>query len=567
MKIIWFVLFLLFAMPGYGQNDFFSPPVKIPLNLSANFAELRENHFHSGIDIKTNRQIGIPVNSVADGHVSRIAVSPSGFGKALYIDHPNGTTSVYAHLHKFSDAIEEYIKNIQYSKKSFKVDIQLKNNEFVVVRDEIIAYSGNSGSSGGPHLHFEIRDTKTEEPLNPLKFNFEIKDQTPPKIYSILVTPLGKLSHVNYQPSNEIFQAVFYDGAFHLNGNPVIPVYGQIGFAIQTNDYFDDSWNQCGIYSLKLKIDGELYYSFEMDRFSFNETRYINSHIDFKEFKTSGRKYIKAWKDPGNRLQFYDYLREEGICIFNDGNIHDIRFELTDAHENTSSINFRVRSIYKNCELKEELCKKVFVYDRKNHFRDDEFYLDIPEGSFYNDFGFNYDTAPRRTDLFSKVHVVHTDKIPLHKTSTLGIKTLNLPEMWQEKALLVKVDTISGKLYAAGGSFEKGWVKSSIREFGNYAVAVDIVPPQIRSLSIKNYTELTESDRIRFRISDELSGIEKIEGFIDGKWALFEYDAKSKLITHYFDKTRFELNQQHNLKISVTDYKGNTSTYEATFRK
>ena len=567
MKIDWFVLLLFCSLAGFGQKGYYAAPVKIPLNLSANFGELRDNHFHSGIDIKTNKSIGIPVNSVAEGYISRIAVSPVGFGKALYINHPNGTTTVYGHLNRFRDDIEEYIKNIQYNKKSFIVDVQLKDNEFIVVQNEIIAYSGNSGSSGGPHLHFEIRDTKTEEPLNPLKFNFKIQDQTSPKIFSTLIIPLDKTSHVNYSHSKKSIPVVFYDGEYHLKGNPVIPVYGNIGFAVQANDYFDNSYNKCGIYSMKLKIDGKLFCSFQMDKFSFAETRYINSLIDFEKYRNSGRRYIRAWKEPGNELQIYDHIRENGICKFNDENTHQIRFELTDAYGNSSFLSFNVRSIYKKIEAKEESYTKMFVYDQDNYFHESEIKLDISKGSLYNNVGFNYAKTYWDKDFFSNVHFIGNSNVPLHKSARLSIKANNLPEDFQKKALLVKVDTITGKFYSAGGNFEKGWINSSIREFGNYAVVVDTIPPNIKPLSIINQSELIESDRIRFQISDKLSGIEKTECLIDGKWALFEYDAKNNLITHYFDATRFELNRQHELILSVTDYKGNSTIYEATFRK
>ncbi len=241
-----FTLFLFFSITtSYAQNEYYSSPVKIPILLSGNFAELRSNHFHSGIDIKTQGVTGFPIYSVADGFVSRIVVSPTGYGNALYINHPNGTTTVYGHLQSFRDDIAEYVKENQYLQKSFKVDLKVLPGEFQIKKDDIIAKSGNSGSSGGPHLHFEIRDTKSENPLNPLKYNFDIKDTIPPKILSLMITPLSDDSYVIDDTRKRRFPIVFYNGKYHIKNNPAVPVYGEIGFAIETNDYLNGSWNKC----------------------------------------------------------------------------------------------------------------------------------------------------------------------------------------------------------------------------------------------------------------------------------------------------------------------------------
>lgn len=567
MKIHCFIFFLLFTLAGFSQSRYYSDPVKIPLNLSGSFAELRSNHFHSGIDIKTKGVTGIPVNSVADGYISRIVVSPTGFGRALYIDHPNGTTSVYAHLKGFREDIEKYIKDEQYERQSFKVDLQIPRNRFKVVQDEIIAYSGNSGSSGGPHLHFEIRDTESEEPMNPLHYQFPVEDNIAPKIFSLMAVPLGEHSHVSNSTGKQKFSVVFYDGSFHLHGNPTVPLFGKVGFAVQTNDYFDNSWNKCGIYSLKLKINGELYYSFTMDRFAFHETRYLNSHIDYAEYKTTGRRYIKTWMDPGNQLRIYDYVRENGIYNFNDGNIHHIRLELTDTYGNESLLQFKVASKFSEIRTPGEEYTALFEYDRPNRFREDGIRISIPEGALYDNVKFNYAAKPGGTGFYSDIHWVHSLKNPLHKYADIKVKVKDLPERLQSKALLVKVSPNSGRFYAAGGTYGDGWVGSSIREFGNYAVAVDTVAPIIIPLSIRNSSELIESNRIRFKISDNLAGIEKIEGTLDGKWMLFEWDPKTHIIAHNFDAERFELNKRHQFVLSVTDYRGNTKTYEASFWK
>ncbi len=567
MKKTLVLLFIIWDVALFAQERYYTDPVKIPMLLSGSFAELRSNHFHSGIDIKTRGVTGVSVHAVAGGYISRIVVSPTGFGKALYISHPNGTTSVYAHLQSFSDNVERYVKNNQYEKKSFRVDLNVPENLFKIKQDEIIGKSGNSGSSGGPHLHFELRDTDTEEPLNPLEFKFPVEDTTPPRIFSLMVAPLNESSHAGYAGEKKTYPVIFKNGKYQLRDSHVIPAYGNIGIAIQANDYFDDSYNKCGIYSIQLKFDGELYYSFQMDRFSFAETRYINSHIDYDEYIQTNRRFHKTWIDPGNRLRIYNYLRQGGYLKVTDGNYHPVKIELKDRHGNTSVLEFSIVSRNKKIPRREDKFEKLLRFDRENKFNTGEVRIEFPEGSLYNDVKFDYTKIQGGKQFLSPVHVIHEETVPLHTSAWLSVKAENLEKRLQEKALLVNVDTVSGEISSAGGEFKNGWVTGNIRTFGNYAIAVDTVPPEIVPLSIKNNYEITETSQIRFKIDDELSGIQKIEGYIDGKWALFEYDPKSNLIVHRFDAERFEMGKRHQFVLTVTDYSGNQNTYEATFWK
>ncbi len=567
MRIFFLIIYFLVSFNLTGQNIVYTPPLKIPLLLSGSFAELRSNHFHSGIDIKTQGVTGLPVYSVADGYVSRIVISPTGFGHALYINHPNGTTSVYGHLSKFRKDISDYIKNIQYEKQSFSVDISLPENKFTIKQGDEIAKSGNTGSSGGPHLHFEIRDTETEEPLNPLKYNFPVIDKTPPKIFSLLIAPLDQLSHVNNQNKKSTYSVVFYNGKYHLKENPTIPVFGRIGFAIEANDYFDNSLNKCGVYSVELVIDNEVYFSYQQDKFSFDQTRTINSFIDYEEYINSRKRYQKTWKDPGNKLSIYTYEKKHGVIEFEDNNVHPAQMILKDAYGNTSILEFNVKSSFKELQVKEKPFTEIFAYNKENKWETKDFRIDIPDGALYTTLNFQYNSIPADPDFYSRLHIVHKNTVPLQKNIKIQIKTLGLPEYLESKALLVNVDTLTGKFYGAGGEFKNGWVTSEVRNFGNYAVAVDSIAPSIVPLSIKDKNALTEGSRIRFKISDRLAGIEKYEGFIDGKWALFEYDPRIDQIVHYFDSERFEMGKRHQLLIKVTDYKHNITTYTATFWK
>lgn len=558
---------LLCSIIAQAQNNYYSPPVKIPMLLSGNFAELRSNHFHSGIDIKTQGTTGIPIHSSANGFISRIVVSPTGYGRAIYIDHPNGTTTVYGHLKSFRDDISSYVKENQYRQESFKVDLKVPPGLFSVTKDEVIALSGNSGSSGGPHLHFEIRDTGSENPMNPLKYNFAIRDSIPPRVFSLLMAPLSEDSHVKQDIRKRRFPIVFYDGKYHIKNNPLVPVSGEIGFAVEANDYLNYSWNKCGIYALELTVNDELYFSHQLDEFSFDESKYINSYIDYETYIDLKRRFQKTWVEPGNKLSIYNYLKENGSLKTKENGVYNIKMVLKDAYGNASALEFRVQDVPSNFENITKEFTKEFKFNKLNLFETEDVMLEIAKGTLYDDLKFEYRTMPVSPGYFSEVHMLHKSTVPLHKKVRLKLKPKNLPKYLRSKALLVNIDDASGKVWAAGGTFEDGWISSKVSSFGNYAVKIDTVAPTIKPLSIISNNKLTESKRIRFKIEDELSGIKKIEGFLDGEWALFEYDAKNKLITHYFDKKRFKFEKNHQLKLYVSDYKGNNTSYEATFWK
>ncbi|MFV0265766.1 MAG: M23 family metallopeptidase, partial [Draconibacterium sp.] len=513
-----FVLFILVlvVLGANAQERYYSDPLKIPLLLIGSFAELRSNHFHSGIDIKTQGVTGFSVYAVAEGYISRISVSPSGFGYALYIHHPNGTTSVYGHLERFAPAIQKYVTDRQYEQKSFRVDLEVPSFLFPVKKGEEIAKSGNSGSSGGPHLHFEIRDTQSEEPLNPLEYGFSVVDNIAPKMFSLLVVPLSDTSHVNYQPVAASYPLVFSEGKYWVKGNPVIPVYGPVGFAIQTNDYLDGSYNKCGITRLSLSVDDISSFAFLLKRFSFGNSRYINSHIVYGEYIESGRRFIKTWVDPGNQLPIYSYDLSQGVFVATNDR-HKIQLEMADTYGNVSSLEFKVEGKFKQMQATVPDGSIAMKYDQDNLFDSENCVLSIPKGALYADEEFLYKEEPTTDAFYSDFQVLKNEKVPLHISAGLKIKPRNLPSELEPKVLIVSLNSKSGQPSAVGGTFKDGWVEGSIRTLGRYALMVDTIPPVIKPLSISE-GRLSESTRIRFKISDNLSGIKNIEGILDGKW-------------------------------------------------
>lgn len=568
MKKIYALLLVLSMAGAKAQNTknegVSVPPLKIPLSLAGNFGELRPNHFHSGIDIKTQGRTGLPVYSIADGYVSRISISPYGYGNALYLTHSGGITSVYGHLQDYSKFIRDFIRKIQYEKQTFALDTILPVGLLPVSKGQQVALSGNSGSSGGPHLHFEIRDTESEHALNPLIFKFPVKDTTPPRILSAVVYPLSDDALVNGQHQKRIFETIASGKSFQLKNNPSVSVSGTVGFGLQAYDFLDGSPNKCGVYTIELKIDNEVAYSFKMDEFGFDEARYINSQADYEDRLRHGRNIYKAWVEPGNKLQInHDGT---GMIHFEKEGKHMVSLDVADVAGNSTHLSFPV--IVRNLDGVVPIEKKgiPFKYNEENVYEADGIRAVFPEGSFYTDLDFTTSVKPGTERLFSPVYELHNIYTPVHRYFSLSIKPQNLPDDLQKKALLVSVNPAGGQIASAGGLYRDGVVTGSVRTLGCFAVAVDTVAPRITSLSIKN-NALTEQNRIRFKISDNLSGIDSWAGYIDGKWVLFEFDGKSATLTYTFDQRDMKFGRKHQLKLQVSDAKNNVTVYTASFTK
>ncbi len=567
MRIIFIYMLFFILKPTIAQisdPDYFSPPLKIPLLLAGNFGELRSNHFHSGIDIKTQGKTGLPVYAAAEGEVSRIYVSASGFGLALYVDHPNGTTTVYGHLQKLREDIQTYTRAVQYDKESFAADIPVPKGKFRLKKGELIAYSGNSGSSGGPHLHFEIRDTDSERPLNPLLYHLGIRDDQAPAILSVMIYPLSDDAHVSGKSYAQRIDAVLFNGAYHLKNNPVLNVYGETGFGIQTFDYLTGSWNKCGVYEINLLVDQQTVYTFRMDQLDFDETRYVNSHIDYAHYQNYNRRLHKSWVEPGNRLSNYPVLVNKGKVKLSDGQRHEVKYLVKDVNGNESRLAFNV--IAKPMQIaKTEKTGIPVAYHKSFSIEEDGIEANFDAGTFYSDFAFDFQVLPANGRFYSPVFRLHRDETPVHQYYELKIKAVNFPSRLKDKALIAVVDVQTGKKRALGGAYSFGWVEANARQLGNFAVTADTIAPVITPVNIQNKTTLTNRSKISFKIRDDLSGISSYRGELDGKWVLFEYDAKNALIEYSFDAGRIEFGKKHHLKLTVSDAKENTTTYEADF--
>lgn len=559
-------LFVLLCLHGRAQLKYYAQPMKIPVSVSGNFGELRPDHFHTGIDFRTEQRTGVPVYTTAEGYVSRIVVSPGGYGHALYISHTNGTTSLYGHLSRFRTDLEKFIKEEQYRRQSFSIDMEIPREKFMVKRQELIAYSGNSGSSAGPHLHFELRDTRTGEALNPQLYDsYGIADKTSPRFTSVEFCPIGNQSHVEFSHTKKTYKTTLNGKVYNLSIPSLIKAYGTVALAFSADDYLDNSTSRCAIYSARLDINGNRVFAWKIDCIPFSKNRYLNSHIDYESYVADRIHFHKMWRDRGNELEIYDSDENRGIFRIDSGKVYLGELTLTDVSGNKSVLTFGIMGVFSAIPPNDPESGILFRMDSANAFATPDFGISTSEGAFYGDIRFNYQKTERLPGYFSGIHTVGDEKVPVHKPLPIRIKTEGLPDSLADKAFIAGVDGLSLKRYM-GGTLKDGWMESKIMNFGNYAVVTDTIPPVIVPLTIKN-NALTDPGVIRFRITDDLSGINSFTGKIDGQWALFEYDPKYARLAYTIDTARTGSGKRHSLELEVRDMAGNLTVYQATFWK
>ena len=562
-----FALILLFiflkasnAQKVYSNNKYpltdFRQPLDInPPALAGSFGELRANHFHSGIDFRTNQRIGYPVYAVADGYISRLRVQNSGFGLALYINHPNGFTSVYGHLSRFNPKIEQEVKNIQYRNKSYEID-EFPNANFISVRKgDIIAYSGNTGSSGGPHLHFELRDTKTEATINPQLLGIQIPDNIPPVISAMYVYRLNE-EPFNESTPKQYFQVVGANGKYNLNKVKTINLSGEVGFGITATDKHNGMSGINGLYSIELELDGKIIYTSALERFSFENSRAINSHIDYPAFLNFKRSVQKSFVDPGNPLKIYSNLVNNGRISFSDGKLHQLSYTLTDSKGNKSILMFNVQADPKAIiNLPATKTGLLFPFSKMNEFINEDIKIVLPKGTLYNDLNFVCKKLPN-----SAIHQIQNTLTPLHIGFELSIKVDSSIIKYHSKALIV-----NGNRASQGGYFENGYIIANPKTFGNFSIAIDTIAPTITPVNIAEGRNMNTMSKINFKIRDNLSGIKSFNCYIDGKWILMEFDTKTASLWHTFDERT--ASGKHSLELLVTDMKDNVKRYAIEFYK
>lgn len=551
------------AQPSYPQ-DYFGSPLDIPLNLSGNFGELRTNHFHAGIDIKTNQQEGLKIYAPADGYISRIKVSPVGYGYALYIDHPNGYTTVYGHLKSYAPKIDDYVKREQYRLKSFSCDLFPDSTILPVKKGEVIALSGNTGGSGGPHLHYEIRETESEKTINPLLFGYKIKDKIPPTVLGVWMVPITDSAWVNNKRLPIRYETSGNTGNVKLKATSPATAYGEVGFAIHTSDMLDGNANKCGIYRIEMWVDGIQVYGQRMDRLDFSTNRAMNAHTIYERFKKDRSQIHGSYRLPGNPLDIYDNLVDDGVVTFKDGKLHNLEYRVTDIMGNKSSVTFQVKALDKApgaAPSKSDYLAK-WDWEQDNRFENDKIKIEMPAFNLYEDLNLTITENKQISGAVTPTYKIANAYEPVHGKYTLSIQAASLPKHLQSKAIIARWDPDKERVFSEGGKFENGWVTAYPNYLGYFAVMVDTVRPGIQPIDFA--PNMRGKSSFTIKIYDGLSGVDQIIPKIDGEWALMEYDAKTNRLIYYFDK-RFIQPGQHTFELQIIDAVGNERTFKGNF--
>ncbi|NAS32810.1 peptidoglycan DD-metalloendopeptidase family protein [Flavobacteriaceae bacterium R38] len=540
-------------------KDLFRPPLDIPLLLSGTFGELRSNHFHSGIDIKTQQREGLSIFSVGDGYVSRIKVSPWGFGKALYVTHANGRyTSVYAHIQKFSPEIEAYVKKLQYKKEAYDLEVFPDKNKFAIKKGELIAFSGNTGGSAGPHLHFELRDA-SQRPMNPLHFGMKIKDTKAPTILGLHGYSIDDKAQIN-QSNTPIQININKQGNATFLADKVYAI-GKIGFGIHSYDNQDYTTNKNGVYAVEMSVNGTPYFSYDFEKFSFSETRYINAFIDYEKYKSEQYRVQKCFISPNNPLSIYHYKIDNGILDIKEGLQYVVEIKVRDFKGNESIINIPVEGKQLETLQKTEpaITDTFLKASVDNNYELEKASVFFPANTFYE--GFYLNISKNDSTL-----IVHNDKIPVHKNFTINFDVSSYNEEERKKLIIARIDE-EGHLVYEETSKRGTSLRTRTRNLGVYTLAMDTIAPEIIPVNFKKEKWLNDSNYLKVRIKDDFSGISDYRATINGKWILMEYEPKKDMLIYDLNDIEFE-DTEHNLKIIVTDNAGNSTTFTSKlFRK
>ncbi|WP_445750170.1 M23 family metallopeptidase [Polaribacter sp.] len=540
-------------------KDYFQSPLNIPIILSGSFGELRNNHFHSGLDIKTQRKEGLEVFAAAEGYISRIKVSQFGYGKSIYITHPNGFTTVYAHLSKFAPKIEAYVKSVQYKNECYEIEeSRFKEDIFPIQKGELIAFSGDTGGSGGPHLHFEIRDTESEKVINPLFFGIVTNDSIPPIFQSVKVYTLDDNSHINHQ--NNSFQL---NVKKLIDGNYItdkITANNAIGFGVEVFDKGNDAYNKLGIQRLEMLVNGKRFYHHDLETFSFDESKYINLHIDYEHFKNYKTRFQKTFIDSINTLSTYKELIDFGkIQIKKDLN-YTISIIAKDFYGNESTLKIPVIGKETKALLTKQIDTTSFKITAKkfNKFTLDGVTIAFPKNTFYKDTYLDFKVE-------DEIAKIHPQTIPLDDHFTLTFDVSKYTEQQKKQLYIANID------YPKYPRYQYTRKKDSIfftttKYLGNYTLATDNQIPKINLLYIKDGQWISNSETLKVKISDIGSGIDTFRATLNDEWILMEYNHKTGILTYDFtDKVL--VGSKHLFKIVVYDNVGNTNELSATFFK
>lgn len=540
---------MLSAQAQHVQESNFCSPFDFPILLSANFGELRPNHFHNGLDIKTQGVTGKPIHCIADGHVSRVAVLHGGYGQVIYVTHPNGLTSVYGHVISFAKNIQACVRQYQYAHETFVCDLKFQPGQFPVKKGDIIALSGNEGASAGPHLHLELRRTETGEYIDPMPyFKHLLKDSKAPIGSLIGIYPIQGKGVINGSSHKKLLAI----------GNLKQPVHawGEIYTGISAKDYMDGTSNFYGVHSVTLYVDSVQVFNSTTDKVLPDENRMINGFTDYEELTRTRRLIMRSYKLPGNRLRLLHTNENRGAVTIDKERDYHFRYVLEDNFGNRRTYQFTVKGKRQDIPEYKPEANEMLYWNRNNVIQKPGMELVVPRYYVYED-------VPLRTDMrgdSSRIafdYILDAGRTPIHSYCDLSIGLRHMPVADTTKYYIVQK---AGKWRSSmGGKYANGWIKTRVRSLGTFSVDVDTIAPQITPIGQGGWHT---SRNIRFRIKDMESGIGSYKVYIDGKFVLF---GLKKGILVIQDPEKVKKGVPHKLEVTVTDQCGNMARKEYKF--
>lgn len=545
-KITFFIAILGFSISLFSQREYppYHPPLKIPLILAGNFGELRPNHFHMGVDFKTQGKEGFELHSITDGYVSRVKVSTVGYGKVVYINHKNGKTSVYAHCSKFTGKLDSIVRAEQYRTQNFEVELFPEPGEIQLKKGEVFALSGNTGGSTAPHLHFEIRNTETEHAQNPLIYGFNLPDQRAPEIRKVKAFGLNEQGYL--VPGKSIEKTVLkIKNEYALSGDTLkisssfISSFGGIGFAFDIVDRLDGAENQCGLYGTFLIVDGDTVFGQRTDEISFEHSRYINSHRDL----SSPGHFHKSFRNISNPLRIY-INGNLGVISIQPGESKGVQLIAYDPQGNTSILSFILHI------LPGEMSENYNPPSEKYWYPENAYFRKTKTWEVYADSFSIYEPY-----LISNKETPHICDVGAHLQNRVSVRMkLESAKVPVEK-YYIAVASKGGKK-ALLTTYSDGWLEAKTNNAGNFSIHTDELPPVIKPLTT-SYNITTKV--VRFSVVENQTSLVDCDLYINGKWHLLEYEYKGNYV---FFEVPAELKGINEVKIVAKDACGNESVWE-----
>ena len=552
----------------------YTSPLDCKLDLSANYAEIRTNRYHLGIDIRTQQREGLVVRSVADGYISRVGISPYGYGRALYITHPNGKTSVYGHLKSFNPKIEEFVNNERYKSKKHSINLFIPSDKFPVKAGEQIALSGNSGMSFGPHLHFEIRESSTQTPLNPVPIcSFDIPDDVAPKFVKVMYVATDTINGVPIDSKPKNIPLTKQKNNIYVPTNKSPIEVSRAGYFIaQVSDSKNGTGNKnMSVYKIIQRFNDTVNFEITSDAISFSNSRYAGGAVHYETQKGTKHDTYTLSKKQGNKLPIYSNIKDNGIISLNKGEKGRIDMEIID--DNGTSSHLAMNIIGGSDYVPEKPAQSILVaqYNKPFYYSANGATIYMAAGTlfeslFYHQKVSEKSNSPISAQRLSPIYDIHKDSAPMYKYADISIDAKNVPTHLRSKSMIAHLSN-SGRWSSIGGKYDNGKVCAKMRTFGKYCIVADTVPPVVTP-SFARGANLSKSSNISFSLSDNFAGVQSFNATIDGKWILFEHNAVKSRITHYFnDEITPKNGVKHNLCIEVTDGKGNKKLIETWFTR